>query len=260
VDDIPWTVTPESVASVPPPIMPPSPPPTSREPRRTPTHSFRLLDEAPAKPAKKPLRRRRRPGPWLKRLALLLVLAGVGGGGYWYFVLRHPHVPPPWAGLVERVKKLVAREPAPRPPRGGTTRRAPPPAPMPPPPPPPPPPARTPAAAPAPVRVVPPPAAATPQPPPSPFARFDRLSDSLSRAVRNYHDRAQLFASSRIDCSGLANGLVSVESLWNAYNVERRARMANFDERRALQDQAMYASVDSVESRFEQSGCPRPSR
>jgi len=113
---------------------------------------------------------------------------------------------------------------------------------------------------PAPVRVVPPPAAAIPQPPPSPFARFDRLSDSLSRAVRNYHDRAELFASSRIDCSGLANGLVSVESLWNTYNAERRARMANFDERRALQDQAMYASVDSVESRFEKSGCPRPSR
>ncbi|HWC75641.1 MAG TPA: hypothetical protein VG454_17070, partial [Gemmatimonadales bacterium] len=100
--------------------------------------------------------------------------------------------------------------------------------------------------------------ALAPPPPPSPFARFDRLSDSLSRAVRTYHDRAALFASGRGDCAGLANGLVAVESLWNSYNAERRARMANFDQRRALQDQAMYASVDSVESRFEQSGCRRP--
>src|SRR5207249_1763260 len=36
IDDIPWTVTPESVASVPPPLLAPAP-------RRTPTHTFRLL-------------------------------------------------------------------------------------------------------------------------------------------------------------------------------------------------------------------------
>jgi len=114
---------------------------------------------------------------------------------------------------------------------------------------------------------VPPPAAApvpvpvpVPQPvaPPSPFARFDRLTDSLSRAVRNFQDRAALFASGRMDCNGLATGLVAVENLWATYNIERRARMASFDQRRATQDQAMYASVDSVESGFERSGCPRP--
>jgi len=99
-----------------------------------------------------------------------------------------------------------------------------------------------------------------PQPavPPSPFARFDRLSDSLARAVRNFHDRAALFASGRMDCNGLASGLVAIENLWIVYNTERQARMTSFDQRRATQDQAMYTAVDSVESRFERSGCPRP--
>ena len=76
--------------------------------------------------------------------------------------------------------------------------------------------------------------------------------------MRNYRDRAALFASGRIDCIGLANGLVTMENLWQAYNTERRARMGNFDERRALQDQEIYASVDAAESNFEQSGCRRP--
>jgi len=93
---------------------------------------------------------------------------------------------------------------------------------------------------------------------PSPFARFDRLSDSLARAVRNFQDRAALFADHRMECGALAAGLVSVESLWPTYNLERRTRMAAFDQRRASQDQAIYAAVDSVESRFERSGCPRP--
>ena len=61
-----------------------------------------------------------------------------------------------------------------------------------------------------------------------------------------------------MDCGGLASGLVSVENLWPTYNLERRARMATFDSRRASQDQAIYAAVDSVESRFERSACPRP--
>jgi hypothetical protein len=92
----------------------------------------------------------------------------------------------------------------------------------------------------------------------SPFARFDRLSDSLSRAVRSFQDRAALFDSGRMDCNGLASGLVAIENLWITYNTERRARMAAFDQRRVTQDQALYASVDAVESRFERSGCPRP--
>lgn len=218
-------MTPESVASVPPPLPPPPP-----APRRTPTHTFRLLDgetEA-APPAARKGKRKKKKGRWLGRLALLLVIGGVGAGAYWYFKLRDPGAPPPWAGLVDRVKRLVARSPAPapRPPAPPASRRA------------------TPAP-------VPPPAE-------TPFARFDRLSDSLSRSVRSFQDRAALFASGRIDCATLARGLATIENLWITYNAERRARIAGFDSRRTAQDQALYASVDSVESRFEQSGCSRP--
>jgi len=243
-DDLPWQVTPEEVA----PPRAPMPPPA---PRRTSAPTFRLLDEEEEKkaaPAPKPRRRKRR-GPWLRRLAILLLLAGAGAGGYWYFALRNPGVPPPWAGLLDRAKQLVSRvtkrNPAPPPtaaPRRRTTAGSPPPAAAPPP-----------AAVPAAPVPVPQPVA-----PPSPFARFDRLSDSLSRAVRNFQDRASLFADRRMDCGGLASGLVSIENLWISYNTERRARMAGFDQHRARQDQSMYAAVDSVESRFEHSGCPRP--
>jgi hypothetical protein len=249
-------VTPESVASIPPEVAAPLPPPPLAAPpqRRTPTHTFRLLDQEPAekKPKAKP-RRRKRSGPWLKRLVLLLVIGGIGAGGYWYFAVQNKGKPPPWAGLVDRVKQLVSRStqppgnrPAPPPRRTvtppGATRSA----------------AAPPGSATAPA----PAAAAAPQPAAlpavSPFARYDRLSDSLSRAVRSFQDRASLFDGGRIDCNGLASGLVGVENLWISYNNERKARMAEFDERRATQDQALYASVDAVESRFERSGCPRP--
>jgi len=228
----------------------PLPPPA---PRRTPTHMFRLLDEEEEKkaaPAPKPRRRKRR-GPWLRRLAILLLLSGVGAGGYWYLAIRNPTLLP---GLLDRGKQFVSRitkrSPAPPPPPAAGPRRRPTAgSPLPPPPPAPPPAAAVPAA---PVPV--------PQPvaPPSPFARFDRLSDSLRGAVRNFQDRAALFADGRMDCGGLATGLVAVENLWPTYNLERRGRMTSFDQRRASQDQAVYAAVDSVESRFEQSGCPRP--
>jgi len=247
-DEIPWTVTPESVRAVP----PPAPPPAAPAPRRISSPTFRLLDEDERKkPAPKPRRYKRR-GPWLRRVAILLLLAGAGGGGYWYFALRNPGVPPPWAGLFDRAKQLVARVTKPSPPPPPAPRRRPTTTTVPPQPVAVPPPAAAPPPAPVPVPV--------PQPvaPPSPFARFDRLTDSLSRAVRNFQDRAALFASGRMDCNGLAAGLVSVENLWAMYNVERRARMASFDQRRATQDQAMYTSVDSVESAFERSGCPRP--
>jgi len=240
-DDLPWQVTPEEVA----PPRAPMPPPA---PRRTSAPTFRLLDEEEEKtpaPAPKPRRRKRR-GPWLRRFAILLLLAGVGAGGYWYLAIRNPTLLP---GLLDRAKQLVSRvtkrNPAPPPPaapRRRTTAGSPPPAAAPPP-----------AAVPAAPVPVPQPVA-----PPSPFARFDRLSDSLSRAVRNFQDRASLFAEGRMDCGGLASGLVAIENLWISYNTERRARMAAFDQRRAFQDQSMYAAVDSVESRFEHSGCPRP--
>jgi hypothetical protein len=181
----------------------------------------------PAPPLK--VRRRKRRGPWLRRFAMLLLLAGVGAGAYWYFALRNPGVPPPWAGLLDKAKQLVSRvtKKAPLAPTAGPRR---------------PPPATSPVAV----------------PPPAPFARFDRLSDSLARAVRNFQDRARLFASGQVDCAGLGTGLVSVENLWITYSTERRARVAAFDQRRAMQDQSLYAAVDSVSRRFDNSGCPRP--
>jgi len=240
------------------------PPPA---PRRPSGPKFRLLEEEPQKKptpvaVPKPRRRRRR-GPWLKRLTILLLVAGVGAGGYWYFALRKPHVTPPWVGWLDRAKqfvsKITARKPAPPPP--ATARRRPagsaPPAALPPAAVPPPITVPQPVTVPHPVTVPQP----VPKPPAvaaSPFARFDRLSDSLSHAVRNFHDRAALFENGRMDCGGLATGLVAMENLWMTYNAERRARMASFDQRRATQDQAMYAAVDSVESRYEHSGCPRP--
>ena len=242
--DIPWQVAPEELP--PPPIPPPAPPPPPlTAPRRSSAPKFRLLEEPEAKaaPAKKPKRRGRRRG-WLGKVAMILLLGGIGAGAYWYFVMRDPGTPPPWAGLVDRVKRLVSGGTPPppaatRPPPGAGTRRAgtrtaPPGAP--------------------PVAAQQPP----PPPPPNPFERIDRLSADLGRAVRNFNDRAALFATGGIDCTALANGLVAIENLWITYNTERRARIAAFDPQRAANDQALYARVDSVESRFEASGCRRP--
>jgi hypothetical protein len=97
-----------------------------------------------------------------------------------------------------------------------------------------------------------------PQPVASPFARFDRLSDSLARAIRNFQDRARLFAGGQVGCAGLATGLVAVENLWITYSTERRARVGSFDPPRVTKDQSLYAAVDSVSRRFDDSGCPRP--
>ena len=221
----------------PPPLPPqpsrrPSPPRAApsrephRAPRRTPAPAFRLLDQKPA-PS------RRRPRRWLPLLALLLIGGGAAAAGYWYFFLRQPGAPLPF-GLESLPFGLGSRKPA-RPATPGTqpATRAP----------------RGPGT----------------QPAPSPasrfdttFARFDRLSDTLSRAVQNYHDRAALFANRQIDCGALARGLVAIEDLWITYNAERRERIASFDARRAARDQGLYAGVDSVESQFERSHCQRP--
>ncbi|HEY6090853.1 MAG TPA: hypothetical protein VIV83_02590, partial [Gemmatimonadales bacterium] len=237
-DGIPWEVAPAEVA----PVRAPSPP--AAPPRRSSSPKFRLLDEEAERKRTPPkaMRRGRRRSVWPKRILMLLLIAGIGAGGYWYFALRNPAVPPPWAGLLDRAKQLVAKvthksaTPPPAPRRG----------------------------APRPTPVAAPPQITQPIPPPpaitvaSPFDRFDRLSDSLTRMVRNFQDRAALFSSGRMDCGGLANGLVAIENLWISYNTERKARMASFDPPRVARDQALWASVDSVSRRFDNSGCPRP--
>jgi len=219
---------PRPKASPPPPPPPPQPrrpspaPAPPRAPRRTPAPSFRLLE-----PQKGPApRRRSRRVSWLTLLALLLIGGGGAAAGYWYFVLRQPGAPLPF-GL-----KLPF----------GLGARTPPPA----------------AAAPATPRpAAPRPQAAAPRPD-TIFARFDRLSDTLSSAVQRYHDRATMFANRQIDCAALASGLVVIENLWINYNDERKTRMASFDARRAVRDQGLYAGVDSVESQFERTRCQRP--
>jgi len=225
--------------------------------RHTTPPAFRLLEqqeEEKRKPAAKlPARRRKHRGPWLKRAVVLLVLAGVGAGGYWYFGLKNPKLLPEWLAKGQQlVSNLTKKSPAPPPaaPRRTTrtTGGAPPPA--------------------APVTATAPIAAPPPAPPPvqvpppqpvvTPFARYDRLSDSLSRAVRNFQDRSRLFSNGQMDCGGLATGLVAVDNLWITYNTERRARLASFDPPRVARDQALWGAVDSVSRRFDDSGCPRP--
>lgn len=221
-----------------PPVRPPSPPPAPpraappRESRRATPPSFRLLEQpaafAPPPPAPPPpprRARRARRGPWRALLALVLIVGGGAAGGYYYFFLRPGATGLPF-GITWRPPGWVPK------------------------------PARP--AAPAPVRRT------RPRPPPTipvradtAFARFDRLSDTLARAVRHYHERAALFARRRIDCATLATGLVAIEDLWTAYNAERRLRVTSFDAGRAARDQALYAGVDSVESQFERSRCRR---
>jgi hypothetical protein len=81
--------------------------------------------------------------------------------------------------------------------------------------------------------------------------------DSLTHVVRNFADRARLFDQRQLVCAGLARGLELVESQWSAYTAARRGAGV-LDGGRAGRDQALYAGVDSVERKFDQSGCARP--
>ena len=234
IPDEPPERAPQPLPPQPPPPRRPSPPPEPprsappreppRAPRRTPAPSFRLLEQKGP-----PRRRRSRRGFWLALLAFLLIGGGGAAAGYWYFVLRQPGAPLPF-GLKSLPFGLGGGG------GGGGGPRATPPSTV---------------------------AAPPPRPAPAPrfdttFVRLDRLSDTLSSAVRNYHDRATLFARQQIDCAALARGYGAIENLWITYAAERKERIASFDARRAARDQALYASVDSVEGQFEKSHCPRP--
>jgi len=83
------------------------------------------------------------------------------------------------------------------------------------------------------------------------------VADSLSQVVRSFAERATLFARGQLPCAGLARNLATVESRWLAYNGARRGAGV-LDAAHAARDQALYAGVDSVERRFDQTGCPRP--
>jgi len=190
-------------------------------------------------------------------LFVLLIAAG-GAGAYWWF---QPELPlPEWStitskwsaitstisGKVSALKAKLRRAPptpAPPQPRAQTPSR----------------PATQPATAAAPTAPAPsqrPPSQPVPSQP-APRARLDVAGDSLTQVVRTFDERASQFARGQVPCAGLARGLTAVENRWIAYNTARR-NAGVLDAAHAARDQTLYAGVDSVERRFEQSGCPRP--
>ncbi|HYK82020.1 MAG TPA: hypothetical protein VEU55_02660 [Gemmatimonadales bacterium] len=199
------------------PEPPPPPPPTLAELRR---------------------RRARRRRLWRRvwRTALALVIIAGAGAAYWWF---QPRLPSPnwsaiaaggWSAVTSTWSAVRARL------------RRPPPAPR----------------AVAPPRPPPPRSAErSPPPPPAPYARLDRLGDSLAVAARTFRDRAAQFDRNKLPCSTLALWLVAVEGRWTAYTGARRAA-GTLDPAHTARDQSLFATVDSVERRFEKSGCERP--
>jgi hypothetical protein len=105
--------------------------------------------------------------------------------------------------------------------------------------------------------VTPPSTAAPPASPPSPFTTLDVIGDSLTQSVRTFSDHAAQFSRGQLACGGLASSLSAVEKRWVTYNSARKSAGV-LDATHAVRDQALYARVDSVERRFEQSGCQRP--
>jgi len=87
---------------------------------------------------------------------------------------------------------------------------------------------------------------------------MDRLTDSVLTAVRTYRQRGAAFDQGQRDCAPLSQALVTVEGLWIAYNQRGKPRNVTLDAQRAARDQSLYAQVDSVESHFDASACPRP--
>jgi hypothetical protein len=111
------------------------------------------------------------------------------------------------------------------------------------------------------------PPALAPVPPPAPEARppvapalsaFAAASDSLAADLRDYQSRAARFAGRRSDCPGLGGAFATLEQRWITYSVQRRKLAGQLDPARAAADSAFYSVMDSVESGFERSRCPRP--
>ncbi|PYP95243.1 MAG: hypothetical protein DMD34_07115 [Gemmatimonadetes bacterium] len=218
-----------------------------------PSGAEEVLD-APEPPPRRPRRRWRPSRRFWRTLAVLLIVGGAAGA-YWWF---QPEVPLPtwssvtarWSGLTSKASAFAARtmtavkakfrrtpatpaRPQPEPAVRQTTRPAAPaasggsPPPLPP------------------GRV---------QPPPT---RLDALADSLTAAVRTFGERSTQFARGQLLCAGLGTALKMVESRWTAYSAARRSAGA-LEAAQAARDQTLYAGVDSVERRFEQTGCARP--
>lgn len=93
-----------------------------------------------------------------------------------------------------------------------------------------------------PVEAVTPPAAASPE---------SLAAHGVALALDAYRERASLFASRRMTCVELAQGLADVDDRWLDYTLV--APRADVPE-----DTTLAAQVEAVESDFERSGCPRP--
>ena len=192
------------------------------------------VEEEPAPPAR-PSRvsgrraRRIRWGRWGRLLGILLI---VGVGGFYVWLNGLPALPPlPRLPAIPFLKKKPQTSVPPR-------RSVPSP--------------RQPAAKPQANPPTPGPTASRP-----PGTRLDQVADSLATAVRGFSDRAALFERRQLACDGLARGLLAVEARWQSYSTARRASGV-LDPTHTVRDQTLYAGVDSVERRFEKSGCQRP--
>lgn len=197
-------------------------------------------------------RRRRRLPRKVRVTLLLLVIAAAGAGAFWWFQPALPSLPDwstvasKWSALTTKVSALATKVWALKGTVWPSHRAA---APVKPPP----------KAAPKPKPTPPPtptPTAAAPVSAPA-RATIDLVADTLTQTVRDFGERAGLFARGQLPCGGLARSLSTVEKRWLAYNTARRAAGV-LDAAHAARDQTLYAGVDSVERRFDQSGCPRP--
>jgi hypothetical protein len=97
------------------------------------------------------------------------------------------------------------------------------------------------------------------RPPVAPaLGAFAAVSDSLAVDLRDYRGRAARFAGPRTDCPALGGAFATLEERWITYSVQRRKLAGQLDPARAAADSTFYSAMDSVESGFERSGCPRP--
>ena len=168
------------------------------------------------------------PRSWGGKIVLaVLVLALLGGGAYWYVVLRPT---PGWQYPWTPVLKFLHRAPAP--------------------------------AAPAPTPTSTPTAAAPPAAPgaaaqaDSLMRSFDQASDALSAAITQFGDRALRFGGKSSDCAPLDSALTVMEDAWTVYN--QHQQNVTLDAARAARDQQLASGADGGEATFERSGCQRP--
>lgn len=90
------------------------------------------------------------------------------------------------------------------------------------------------------------------------LTRFEATADSAMSVVRNYGDRARLFGSGQITCAELTRGFAAVENQMLAYGTARKALQRPLDPAHTERDQALFAAVDTVDTQFDRSRCPRP--